>query len=112
MATRSNQPAYWQARRGGLSAYTGVATPGPRQARDAGRTWLLRMAMIGLAYLAGVHLAAEAGALPDDPAAGGLLGPACVGCHQAPEDDPPPPAGGLAAPERESLMRTFREMTP
>lgn len=109
MAMWTHQPAPWRARIAGPSAYRELAAPNPR---DLMRTWLLRAAMIGLAYMAGVHLAVETGALPGDPAAGGVVGGACVGCHQAPEDDDPlPPAGGLAAPEREALMSTFRETT-
>ena len=75
---------------------------------DGWRQLACRAALIGGAYLVGLHLASAAGALPDDGIADGSLGPACVGCHHGPDDDPPPD-GGAPAPGRETLQELRRE---
>lgn len=82
--------------------------PGRAAPLGAARAIALRVAMVAGAYLVGVHLAAAAGASPDEPIAGGALGPACVGCHHGADDDPPPPDGGLATPEREALAEILK----
>ena len=70
---------------------------------------LARVAMIGAAYLVGMHLAvAMSGPAPENVGADAPPAPACVGCHHGPDEEAPPPDGGLAGPERDALSRFGR----
>jgi hypothetical protein len=84
--------------------------PGPGSPARALRAILLPLAWTAVAYVAGIHVAAAAGALPDDAVPGAAPGPACVGCHHGGDDDGADPDDGLTSPERDALTR-FRKET-